>query len=96
MKQILHIIFVVCVDDKSESFLQSFFPVDFILELIEIHLVANLSREFFFKINYKLEPENYSTFPYASYGPNVSHRTLVVLENRENENPLCSLSLVKF
>ena len=41
LKQILHIIFVVCVDDKSESFLQSFFPVDFILELIEIHLVAN-------------------------------------------------------
>ena len=45
LKQILHIIFVVCVEDKTESFLQSSFPVDFILELIKIRLVANLAGE---------------------------------------------------
>ena len=45
LKQILYVIFVVCVDDKNESFLQSSFPVDFILELIEIRLEANLSGE---------------------------------------------------
>ena len=45
LKKILYVIFVVCVDDKNESFLQSSFPVDFILELIEISLVANLAGE---------------------------------------------------
>ena len=43
LKKILYVIFVACVDDKTESFLQSSFPIDFIFELIEIRLVANLA-----------------------------------------------------
>ena len=51
LKQILHIIFVVCVDDKTKSFLQSCFPIDLILELIKIRLITKLARENLFSKN---------------------------------------------
>ena len=44
VKKILHIVLIICVNNETESILQSFFPiVDLLLELVDVRLVADLA-----------------------------------------------------